>query len=250
MSIPVLMYHHILPKTSFIASSIGDFEAQMRYLSQNGYQSLTSAEFRDFMLGIRQFKKAVLITFDDGWRDNFIYAYPILKKYNLKATIFVVTSWIEKASEKSCEFEALKHSEAKRAILENTNKVILNWDELFKMRDVFDIHPHTHTHFDEYFEKLDLSENLQIAKEKLLENLGINSTQICWPRGIYDENSIKIAKNLGFDMLYTTKRGINVKNNFEIKRIAAKKNDLWLRKNLFIFSNDFLGSLYARVKPE
>lgn len=114
MSIPVLMYHHILPQKGFIASSVDEFEAQMKYLHEKGYKTLTSSEFRDFMLGTKSFKKAVFITFDDGWRDNYIYAYPILKKYGLKATIFVVTKWIEEASKKAYEFEPIQHNKAKK----------------------------------------------------------------------------------------------------------------------------------------
>jgi len=85
-SVTVLMYHHILPKDGFIASSVDNFDKQMKFLSDNNYKTLSSEEFFLFKKGeLKLPKKSVFITFDDGWRDNFIYAYPILKKYNLKA---------------------------------------------------------------------------------------------------------------------------------------------------------------------
>jgi peptidoglycan/xylan/chitin deacetylase (PgdA/CDA1 family) len=249
------MYHHILPIDSFIASGVENFEKQMKYLSDNNWNTITSQQFYDFKKGLITLpKKSVLITFDDGWRDNFVYAYPILKKYNLKATIFVVTSWIEKASNMAeCDYEIQKHSKCKELVSTNTRDVICTWEELKLMSDVFDVHSHTHTHRDKYFDD-DISWNDEfiLSKNLIKKHLGFDDTHLCWPRGKYSDQLIKEATKSGFDILYTTKRGINKpdKNLLEIKRIAVKKDDKWLKKNLTIFSNNFLGSLYARIKPE
>lgn len=118
------------------------------------------------------------------------------------------------------------------------------------MRDVFDIHSHTHTHRDDYFGALDWKEDLITSKNLLKKRLGIDSKHLCWPRGKYDKKLIDLAKECGYEILYTTKRGINKADGDtnEIKRLAAKKDWKWLRKNLFIFSNDILGTLYAAVK--
>ncbi len=118
------------------------------------------------------------------------------------------------------------------------------------MRDVFDIHSHTHTHRDAYFEDLDWKEDLTISKKLLKKRLGIDSKHLCWPRGKYNEKLVELAKECGYEILYTTKRGINRAdgNCDEIKRLAVKKDHLWLKKNLFIFSSDILGSAYAAVK--
>jgi peptidoglycan/xylan/chitin deacetylase (PgdA/CDA1 family) len=254
MSVPVLMYHHILSRDSFIASSVTSFEKQMKYLADNSWKSLTSEEF--FLYKKKQLQlpeKSVLITFDDGWRDNFIYAYPILKKYNLKATLFVVTGWIEEASKaEECDYVEKNHKECKALAPINPRAVLCNWDELKKMKDVFDIHCHTHTHRDDYFGKLTLQEDIQKAKQSIKDNMGFEDHFLCWPRGIYDENSIKEALNQNFDILFTTKRGINKADNnlLEIKRLAVKKDAKWLKKNLTIFSNPILGYLYAKVKPQ
>ena len=120
MSVPVLMYHHVLSQDSFIASSIKNFDEQMKYLYENGWKTLSIDEFYQYKLGkLKLPKKSVFITFDDGWRDNFIYAYPILKKYNLRATLFVVTQWIEKASiSDECEYIEKKHNECKKIDLQ------------------------------------------------------------------------------------------------------------------------------------
>jgi len=250
MSVPVIMYHHILSKDSFIATSVENFDKQMKFISDN-YKTLTSKEFEDYKKGkISVPKNSVLITFDDGWRDNLEFAYPILKKYNLNATLFIITGWIDEASKKEYPFIERKHNECKKIVKERTNEVVLNWSQVENMQDVFDIHSHTHFHRDDYFGKISLEEELILSKERIQKKLGINTTHLCWPRGIYDENDIKLAKKIGYEVLYTTKRGINKADNYldEIKRISVKKDDKWLKKQLFIFKNDILGSIYARIK--
>jgi len=250
MSVAVLMYHHVLSKDSFIASGIDNFEKQMEFIAKN-YQTLSSEEFYRYKLGeFKPKKKAVFITFDDGWRDNLEFAYPVLKKHSLKATLFLVTGWADKASEKEYPFVERKHNECKDIIKKRPNEVFLNWSQVESMRDVFDIHSHTHFHKDEYFGKISLEEELVLSKERLKAKLGIDSFHLCWPRGVYDYNDIELAKKIGYKIFYTTKRGINRpdKNLDEIKRIAVKKDDRWLKKQMFIFSNDILGSLYAKVK--
>jgi len=254
MSVPVLMYHHILSHDSFIASSINNFEDQMKFLSDNGWKTLTSDEFYQFKQGkLKVPKKSVLITFDDGWRDNFVYAYPILKKYKLKATLFIVTQWIEEASKaQECEYIEKKHSECKKLVPTHPRSIICNWSELKQMMDVFDIHSHTHTHRDKYFSDISWQEEFQKSKKLIQENLGFEDSFLCWPRGIYDSTLIKEVTNERFDILFTTKRGINIPDNnlLEIKRIAVKKDANWLKKNLAIFSNNVLGYVYAKVKPQ
>jgi len=254
MSIPVLMYHHILSKDGFITSSCENFEKQMKYLSDNGWKTLTSKEFYLYKhKKLKLPKKSVLITFDDGWRDNFVFAYPILKKYNLKATLFIVTQWIEEASQdKNCEYIEKSHKECKALTPINPRAVLCNWDELKQMKDVFNIHSHTHTHRDDYFGTLSWEEDLKKSKEFIEQNLYFNDNYLCWPRGVYNKGLIQAAINEGFDILFTTKRGINLADNnlLEIKRLAVKKDDKWLQKNLKIFSNPILGYLYAKVKPQ
>ena len=130
MSVSVLMYHHVLENDGAIAISQKNFEAQMKMLAKGGYTTITPDELLAYKQGkITLPKKSVLITFDDGWRNNYIYAYPILKKYGLKATIFLITSWIEEASKQPLAFEPACHEKAKILAKERLGAVVLNWGE-------------------------------------------------------------------------------------------------------------------------
>ena len=251
MSIPVLMCHHVLPRAGFIASSASQFEAQMRYLATHGWRTLSMSEFIAWKKGERELpRKSVLVTFDDGWRDNYVYAYPILKKYGLKATIFLVSGWIDAASEGKSEFAPLDHSAAKAAAPRDPRSVILNWDEVAAMSDAVDFHSHTHSHGDDYFGSFAPLEDLASCKETMKKRLGFDDTVLCWPRGKYDENRLKIARSLGYEAFFTTERGINKPDGdfSRIKRAAVKGGAGWLAKTLFIYSHDFLGEFYTRFK--
>ncbi|MCF6775617.1 polysaccharide deacetylase family protein [Thiotrichales bacterium 19X7-9] len=251
-SVPVLMYHHVLEQSGFICSSIEEFDQQMAYLVANKYKTLTIDEFYQYKKGkLKLPKKSVLITFDDGWRNNFVYAYPILKKYGLKATLFVVTGWIEAASNSNdVAFQAVQHKECKKKAPTHPREVLCSWDELKKMADVFDIQAHTHTHRDDYFGTLDWQKDIILSKELLKQRLNIDSKHLCWPRGNYDIETIKLAKDAGFEVLYTTERGINLADNQldYIKRIAVKKDARWLKKTLKLFSSPLMGSIYVKLK--
>ena len=94
-NITILMYHRVTSKESpldsnVITSSKENFEKQMKYLSEN----CNVITFND--LKEKPKKNSIIITFDDGYKDNYTTAYPILKKYNLPATIFLATGHINK----------------------------------------------------------------------------------------------------------------------------------------------------------
>ena len=94
--VPVLNYHQVNNKFhTVLTMKPKNFEEQIQYLSESGYHSITLEQFSQYMSGEGDLPdKPVLITFDDGYEDNYEYAYPILKKYNMIATFFLITDFI------------------------------------------------------------------------------------------------------------------------------------------------------------
>ena len=93
-AIPILMYHGISDTpygNSSLFVNVNDFENQMKYLYDNGYTTLFLSQ-----VGLaKNYEKPIIITFDDGYIDNYTKAYPIMKKYNIKSNIFVITRWLD-----------------------------------------------------------------------------------------------------------------------------------------------------------
>lgn len=255
MSVTVLMYHHVLEKSGFIASSVDEFRSHMKFLAENGYKTLSINEFIAYKKGKLEVpKKSVCITFDDGWMDNYVYAYPIVKEFGLKANLFIVTGWIE-AAQKAHEisrgtFLNGSHSECKNTAPSRPQDVILNLEQIEKMSDCFYFHSHTHGHFDNYFGQLSLDEEFGLCREFMKKNFGFEDDALCWPRGKYNDKYLSTAKKHGYNAFFTTKRGINKAdgNLEEIKRIVTKRDEKWLKKTMFIYQNNFLGSIYAFLR--
>ncbi len=183
-SIPIIYYHSVAPakhKTwskKYLTLELKFFEEQLKYFSKNGYKFLKLKDVFELSkdvisnppgageksfgtnenkipppdkFGIRNDRhhpqeKRVCLTFDDGYLDNFIYVYPLLKKYNAKATIFVNPLFVDK---KNIVRKTLENYWNNNASLEEINKWgFLSWDEmrLMEQNGIVDIQSHTMTH--------------------------------------------------------------------------------------------------------
>jgi len=94
-SVPILTYHKINPdrKTGGFGLRVmpADFDWEMQYLKTNGYQTVDLGDVvNHFQTGRKLPGKPIVITFDDGYQDNYRYAWPILQKYGFTATVFIV----------------------------------------------------------------------------------------------------------------------------------------------------------------
>lgn len=107
--IPVMTYHRICSNIAKsrvhggtnLAISASKFKAQMKWLKTHGYHTISTSEFKDWRVeGAFVPKKSVLLTIDDGFYETYHVALPILKKYNQKATLFVIGSKVKKTTKK------------------------------------------------------------------------------------------------------------------------------------------------------
>ena len=181
----VLNYHQVKNSFNSLAILPGDFSTQMAYLINSGYIPITPDELEAGLSGeITLPEKPVLITFDDGYDDNYINAFPILKGYGIRATIFVVPAFVGK-------------------------KNYLTWEQIREMSDNgISIQSHTmnHTKLEELPDDEIRSELLN-SKMVLEEHLGKDVNFLAYPTGTYNLHIAGIARDVGYKGAYTIKYG-------------------------------------------
>lgn len=215
--IPVLLYHHLLTsediekynwKNNKIALSVEVFENQMKYLHENGYYAATLDELRRFIDGeINLPEKTVVITFDDGFLSNIVYGYPIMKKYNLQGTIFVIGSAAE-SPQRPFDPKTVQY---------------INIEEMPKYKDVFHFESHTyslHNH-DENKKPLIITSDKKTIVEDISKNMELlDAKYIAYPFGSYNNNAIEYLKETEHKMAFTVKQGYVQRNinKYELPR--------------------------------
>lgn len=270
-AVPCLMYHHVSPIAGLVTVTPDVFEAQMAYVAQSGYRALTPDQFVDFLTGRSDVpRKSVLITFDDGYLDNYVYAYPILKRFGLRATIFIVTGWlgdgptrprIDTIANSDRPPHTPGHRDCKNAIARGeADSVMMRWSEIEAMEasGTVECHSHTHSHvrwdrtIPERTQRLErLTEDLHQSKEQLRIRLGRASRHLCWPQGYFDADYQSIASGMGFEAQYTTRKGVNRQGTdpSSIFRLVAKaRSGYWFANRLWIYRKALRGQLYTRLR--
>ena len=256
MKVLILNYHRVCPGYHIDPET---FEWQIKTLKEK-FIPLTLDDSVSFVKGKLNLKKdGFAITFDDGWADNFIYAYPILKKLNIPATIFISTDFISK------------------------NKEYLTWEKINVMKPLIKVESHGQTHayhfrspkiidvykdtltkrqtylllsgiqlkaespiyesgsvlaYQRYYEKEKSFENfndyedrvkteLKTSMAEISKNTGFRLKYLAWPFGEYNKTAIEIAKKIGFQSCFTTKQGFIKQNDdyYRLKRFSPPRNN-------------------------
>lgn len=205
----VLVYNGIVNTDSPQSSSVlaSEFEQQMAFLAKNHYTSLTAKEFYLYMkneLVVPQ--NSIFITFDDGYKNNFSAAYPILKKYKFTAVNFIDTSQITKKNSQS----------AQRITVQ----------DLQKGCDVFDFQSHTYN----FHQRNDEGEAYLVSETKkaIQKDIGISLVNLkkedpifAYPFGEYDNETIEVLKLLNIKMAFTTE-GKDARPGMDLYKIPRK----------------------------
>ena len=202
--LPVLMYHFFYDKNEREPQDgnwieINDFEAQMKYLSENDYYFPTWEEVEDYIDGKTELpEKSVVITVDDGDPSFFELGVPIIQKYNVQATSFVVAYWygdVAENKEKNISYQSHSYDMHKGG--SNGKGVMLSWS----------------------YEKM--VEDLKTSQEVLG-----GATIFCYPFGQYNELDIKALKDTGFKLAFTTQGGRVKKgaSKYELPRVRISGN--------------------------
>ena len=195
VKLPILMYHaiHVMdPSEAANSGLIVDpetFESHLKALKEAGYYTLSPAEAYKALTEnvLPENKKVIWLTFDDSLKDFYTQAYPILQKYQMKATNNVITGFVQAGRED-----------------------ILTLDEIKEMKkNGMSFEDHTVNHPDLSVSSADTQNSeLQDSKEYLDHNLSQTTTTVAYPSGRYSETTLQLAEKLGYKMGLTTNNGL------------------------------------------
>jgi peptidoglycan/xylan/chitin deacetylase (PgdA/CDA1 family) len=195
LAVPILMYHRINvvtpatpPQSRALTVDPAEFARQMSWLKRAGYRTIGQRELYEALTcGRRLGPKPIMITFDDGYRDTFFKASPVLARLGMRATAYVVSGRIS-----------------------GPDPSFLTWPLLHALeRRGIEIASHTVAHRDlRTLSDRDLLEDLTTSRRTLERELGHPVPWLAYPFGAYDDRVESVARRAGYLLAVTTEAGV------------------------------------------
>lgn len=205
-TVPILTYHHFGYEKNSLYVTPENFARQLRFMKNKGYQVIS---LETLIKGIQTGKKfphgTVVITVDDGYKDNYVYAYPLLQQYKVPATIFVSSSNVNK--EGYLSFQDLR--------------------EMSSRGISFGCHTKSHSYLPGLPTK-DLRRSEIVDCKRDIESIAKIPVQtFCYPTGGFTVEVKKLVQDAGYLGACTTNRGesISQEDLFALKRVKVTNND-------------------------
>ena len=195
-TVPILCYHRFGSRASSMTLTAASFEAQMRYLAQNGYSVIPMAKLVDFLDGkIALPRKSVVITIDDGYRSTYDIAWPVLRKFNFPATVFLYTDFVGASD-------------------------ALTWPQMKEMTasGLVDIQPHSKTHANLTMRLADendaryrerIKREVEAPVDVIRERLGEATVTYAYPYGDVNDVVVEYLRGKGVKLGVTVTPGGN-----------------------------------------
>lgn len=204
IKVPILTYHYIglnpnpADKLRYGLSVTPDnFEAQLTYLKDQGYTPVTLSKLYEAFAGGEIPTRPTVLTFDDGYMDFFVNAYPILKKFNYPAVSFIPTNLMNQG-------------------------YYLSWDQIKEMAasGLIGFGDHSADHADlRNLTYTKMVEELKTSRDKLKSETGQNINFVCYPYGYISNTVIAAAKAVGYIGGVTTAAGYATGKSLTTPRI-------------------------------
>lgn len=211
-AVPILMYHDFAPleqKGNPLLVTTQSFERQMAYLKEHGYHVIPLDQLVDGIKEKKRFPhKTVVLTFDDGYRSNYEYVYPVLRKYGFSAIIFLPAHLIE------------------------MNARFLTWAQIREMSGQgisFGSHTKEHLVLSHLTDTKQLWDEIAGSKPMIEKQAGVPVRFFSYPVGAFTDEVVRYVKEAGYKGAVTTKRGQGAlygADPYLLRRISVRDDDL------------------------
>lgn len=201
--VPILAYHQVGDLPEIYSVTADEFDQQMQFLQTHGYTAISLAElFAAKKDGKQLPDNPVIITFDDGYADNYLAALPILEKHGMKGTVFVISGQVGQPD-------------------------YLTWPQLKEMQARgIEIGSHTHSHVAlTEIGPPQLQDELQRSKQILETKLGTPVEFLAYPYGQFNTQTIAALEQAGYTGACTGDPGLatTTGNAYKLKRVNVPK---------------------------
>ena len=214
--LPVIMYHGILNDTKYqgdyVISPV-QFENDLKKLLSESYTTVTVSDLVDYVYKDKKLpQKPIMLTFDDGYYNNYLYAYPLLKKYGCKAVLSPIAYYSAYFSETEEKVSATYFH--------------CSWQQLSEMIQSgnIEVQNHSYNMHNEHgrlglrrkqnednstYEKL-ITDDIQTAQKLITDNLSVTPQAFVYPFGEFNDTTEKIIKKLSFRCSMICEEKVNI----------------------------------------
>ncbi len=233
--LPIIMYHSLLKETKLqndfiISPSV--LEKDLKYFSQNGYSTVTVNDLVEYVYSDKSLpEKFVMITFDDGFYNNYYYAYPLLKKYKCKAIISPIASLTEKYTETgevSANYGYLSVSDINEMLKSGCVEIQNHTYNMHSLSPRMGVEQKNGESVYDYTNAI--TADIIKAQKYFKENTGVTPNCFVYPFGAESSTTLDTLKKIGFVCTLTCTEKPNVINKnpeslFELGRYRRNQNE-------------------------
>ncbi len=195
----ILLLHRIITDykyKKFMEIDKSIFKCLLSEIKSNKFNVFTLSELlkRPHLM---QNNNIITLTFDDGWASDYDIVFPMLAENNISATFFISTKFVGR-------------------------KGYITWSQIRELSDEgMEIGSHAHSHANlTYMKKRDAIKELILSKSMLEDRIGIRVKSFSFPGGYYNQKLIKLAKEIGYNIICASDPGINYRLTNLLKRNA------------------------------
>lgn len=245
VKLPVIMYHAFLKDTEahgeFVISP-EQFENDIKYILEKGYTPISLKDLSQYLEGKGNLpEKPIMITIDDGYYNNYLYAFPVAKQYGVKMIIAPIMKFSELYSQHEENNAYYSH------ITWEQGKEMVESGLVEFQNHTYDLHYNNNTRkgirknnneTNEQYEKM-LYTDLYQAHHLITEKFGFTPISIAYPFGYYSKDADNVIKQFGYKISFSSESGINNISPSQSAQMLKRYNRPSGKSSLEFFDNIF-----------